>query len=36
MVMCQKVTANANKFWATDGNGNPGWTFQPSQDQTLN
>ena len=30
-----KGTANANKFWATDGNGNPGWTFQPSQDQTL-
>ncbi len=30
-----KGQANANKFWATDGNGNPGWTFQPSQDQTL-
>ena len=30
-----KGLANANKFWATDGNGNPGWTFQPSQDQTL-
>ena len=30
-----KGTANANKFWATDANGNPGWTFQPSQDQTL-
>jgi len=30
-----KGQANANKFWATDANGNPGWTFQPSQDQTL-
>jgi len=24
-----------NKFWATDANGNPGWTFQPSQDQSI-
>ena len=30
-----KGQANANKFWATDSNGNPGWTFQPSQDQTI-
>ena len=30
-----KGLASANKFWATDANGNPGWTFQPSQDQTL-
>ena len=31
-----KGQANANKFWATDSNGNPGWTFQPSQDQVIN
>jgi len=30
-----KGQANANKFWATDVNGNPGWTFQPSQDQVI-
>ena len=30
-----KGEANASKFWATDAAGNPGWTFQPSQDQTL-
>ena len=30
-----KGAANANKFWATDAAGNPGWTFQPSQDQVI-